>query len=251
MNLKIKTKYVVLAVLLALIALFVFGWHSGMSKERSLRTTQENAFKDEIKRYKIKVGQDSLFVVASSQTILSQRQLIKEGIIEREALKRLNVKQLNEVSILKVRIDTLLANVTHNGQIIEILDSRIANYKAGSKDTTKFKAIRLPFEFNKTDKWLRLYGEFNNTGKLDISLKLNFDADLITGIDKKTKKNTALLTTSCPYIGIVSFNSIKLDAQKKRKYGIGLQVGYGLSNSNPVKASPYIGVGLNYNLIQW
>lgn len=248
MNLKIKTKYVVLAVLLALIALFVFGWHSGMSKERSLRTTQENAFKDEIKRYKIKVGQDSLFVVASSQTILSQRQLIKEGIIEREALKRLNVKQLNEVSLLKVRIDTLLANVTHNGQIIEILDSRIANYKAGSKDTTKFKAIRLPFEFNKTDKWLSLKGTFDNEGKLSISEKITADVKLITGIDKK-KKPFAIVTTDCPYIDVLNVASYKTDAPKDKRYSVSLFVGYGMTNKAVL--SPVIGIGIGRTIFRF
>ena len=249
MNLKIKTKYVVLAVLLALIALFAFGWHLGMSKERSLRTTQENAFKDEIKRYKIKVGQDSLFVVVSSQTILSQRQLIKEGIIEREALKRLNVKQLNEVSVLKVRIDTLLIEISHNGQIIEILDSRIANYKAGDKDTTKFKAIRLPFEFNKTDKWLSLKGTFDNEGKLSIAEKITADIKLITGISKQTQKPFAIVTTDCPYIDVLNVASYKTDAPKDKRYSVSLFVGYGMTNKAVL--SPVIGIGIGRTIFKF
>ncbi len=46
---------------------------------------------------------------------------------------------------------------------------------------------------------------------------------------------------------------IRTEYQKKRsKWGIGLQVGYGMSTyGGNIRASPYVGVGINYNLVSW
>ena len=39
---------------------------------------------------------------------------------------------------------------------------------------------------------------------------------------------------------------------KPKRWGIGLQVGYGVSFSNKqIKATPYIGIGISYNILTW
>ena len=39
---------------------------------------------------------------------------------------------------------------------------------------------------------------------------------------------------------------------KPKRWGIGLQAGYGVSFSNKqIKATPYIGIGISYNILTW
>ena len=41
-------------------------------------------------------------------------------------------------------------------------------------------------------------------------------------------------------------------ATKSKRWGIGLQAGYGVSFSNmQIKATPYIGIGISYNILTW
>ena len=46
-------------------------------------------------------------------------------------------------------------------------------------------------------------------------------------------------------------NEVKVATMPKR-WGIGLQAGYGVSFSNKqIKATPYIGIGISYNILTW
>ena len=39
---------------------------------------------------------------------------------------------------------------------------------------------------------------------------------------------------------------------KPKRWGIGLQAGYGVSFSNKqIQATPYIGIGISYNILTW
>ena len=41
-------------------------------------------------------------------------------------------------------------------------------------------------------------------------------------------------------------------ATKSKRWGIGLQAGYGVSFSNKqIQATPYIGIGISYNILTW
>jgi len=245
---KIKFKYIILAVFLLIGLIFYLGWHFGTSKQRSLQTISENAYKKELKRLTITLDNKTAFLTTTEQVLETERQARKAGDIERKELKALNIKQANEINRLKLRVDTLIEDVNHNGQIIDILNSQITNFDNNLDTVSRFKAIKLPFEFKKDDTWLSLKGNFNSQGKLDISLGLDFSADLIAGIDKTTKQNTVILKTDCPYIKTVTFKSIKLDSPKDKKYGIGIQFGYGITRSG---LSPFVGVGLQYSLIKF
>lgn len=253
MSLKIKNKYVFIAVLLLALTIFGFGGYLGMSGQRSKRLSDETAYKEEIKRYKLRIGQDSLYVVQANQTIASQRELIKQGEIDRETLRKLNIKHLNEISKLKLQIDTLLEDVQHNGQVVDILDSQIANLNDSLQNVSykKRKAILLPFEFYHYDAWMpdSLKGSFDKNGKLSIRFGLVADIRLISAIDKTTKKNTYTVLTDCPYIGVLSVTSFKTDVPKPKRYSIGLQVGYGVNKN--FELSPYVGIGLTRSIIRF
>jgi hypothetical protein len=174
------------------------------------------------------------------QIITSQRKAIRDGDIERAELKALHISDASEITYLKLRVDTLLSNVSNNAQIAVVHDTITKEAK---------NALLLPFNFSRVDKWLNLNGMFNNVGKLDIDLNLSFDVDIYSGISKITKKRTAVITTDCSYIKVIGIKSFKFDEQKPKKWGVGVQAGYGVLLSNPVKMSPYVGIGVSRNII--
>ena len=116
-------------------------------------------------------------------------------------------------------------------------------------------AILLPFSFdnkNKKDKWLSLSGTFTNIGKLDsVHLSLNFDIDILSGINKETKKRTTSVLTDCPYVKTIGIRSFKFDEAKPKRWGVGFQIGYGLSLDNNPHFSPFLGVGIQRNIIRF
>jgi len=234
----IRTRNVIIGVLVAIIVLFLAGYISGhRGKDRATEALSRGQA-DTISYYQTKIDGINTYIASVEQEIKSLRQAKRDGDITNEELRKLNLRQVNEISSLNLRIDTLLTDITHTGRIDTVY-----------ADNVPHNALLLPFGFEKKDKWLSLKGEFNSVGKLDISLKLNFDADLITGINKNTKKNTALLLTDCPYIKTVTFNSIKLDLPKDKKFNVSIFFGYGLTKD--FKTSPVLGLGIGRSILRF
>lgn len=248
MSYTIKSKYLVIAVLMALLAIFFGGWYVGSQKVKKASEVAQNALKDTIEKLTVQINDTEYQLTKTEQELITEKELRKQDIIDKETLKALNIKHLNEITKLRLRIDTLVEDVIHNGQIIIVQNNRI-NSLADSviANKTDQKAILLPFSFYKQDKWLDLKGNFDNNGKLGIALKLDsIDVDVISSIDKKSKKNTINILTDCPYVQTIGVRSYKTDVIKPKRYGLGLQAGYGITNSG---LSPYVGVGISYNLI--
>ena len=240
MKLTVRTRNIIIAVLLAIIGILLLGYRIGSKIGDNASNTQLHAFSQEIQRYQMELNDKTVYVSKIEQEILTLKEAKKQGDISNKELKALNLKQVNEISNIKLRIDTLLTEISHNGTVI--IDN-----SANNADSIQHYAIQLPFTFAKTDNWLTLDGSFNKVGILDISLKLNFDADLITGVGKD-KKPTALLKTTCPYLGTVTFSSIKLDTPKDKKYNISLSVGYGACKSG---LSPIVGLTFGRSILRF
>jgi hypothetical protein len=237
---KIQVKYIILIAFLTILAILFIGYRIGRHTGESAYNANLHALNGEITRLTVELGDKTLYVAKVEQELLTAKEAKKAGDITNKELRALNLKQVNEISRLNLKIDTLLSGVSHTGDIIITKPDSVGNIPQ--------YAIKLPFSFTKKDQWLNLTGMFNSVGKLDLSLKLDFNGDLYVGIDKTTKKNTALFTTNCPYINTIKFESIKFDLPSVKKYGIGLQIGYGMSKTG---LAPYVGIGLSYNLIRW
>lgn len=55
-----------------------------------------------------------------------------------------------------------------------------------------------------------------------------------------------------PRVTIKGLKSYTIQERPQKRFGIGIQVGYGFTlNQNNIQASPYIGIGINRNLIQF
>lgn len=240
----IKAKYILGAILIAILLLFGSGWYLGRKHSQSVLTPVLNAFTDTIKRYTIEINDQKTYVTEREQEVKTLREALKAGEISREELRKLNIKYLNELTRLKIAIDTLLSNVSHNGQVVTLHDTVTINNNK--------KAIILPFSFYRADQWLdSLKGNFDKNGVLSVKLRLNLDLNIWSVVQKGSKTPSVFVTTTCPYVGIMKIDSKELDILKDKRWGIGVFAGYGINLSGTIKASPLMGVGLNYSIIKF
>lgn len=246
MSYNIKSKYLAIAILIALCGIFFGGWYIGAQKVKTASNATQNALKDTIEKLTVQINDTEYHLTRTEQELITERQLRKQDVIDKETLKAINVKHVTEISRLKLRIDTLLIDIEHNGQIISVLDSQITNRDSViAKNATTQKAIRLPFVFHKKDSWLDLKGRFDDNGKLGIDLKMDMDVDVVTGTAKSGERTVNILTDNS-YIGVIGVRSYKTDVEKPKRMGIGAVVGYGICRNG---LSPIVGIGLNYNII--
>lgn len=232
-----RLKYIIIAIILTATAVYFTGYIQGHKKSDRASEASIHALDSIISHQVVTIDEQVTYIAKKEQEVLTQREAIKKGEIEREELRKLNLKQVNEINRLKLRIDTLLEDVANSGGVITIHDTitlKPTNY------------IKLPFVVTKYDQWLSLKDSTDIKGKTSVSLKMNIDVDLWTGIEKKTKKPITILTTTNPYISVIGIKSQKYDLPKPKKMGIGFQFGYSMTNKG---LSPTVGVGVSYNII--
>lgn len=252
MSIQIKNKHLFLVILVVLAGIFFLGGYTGHKKADNASNALILALNDSISTYKYKVEGLTKTAFEQAQIITTQKEAIKRGDLERKELRALNIRQLSEINRLSVQVDTLLANVGHNGTIIALQQGVIDSLsKIPNASNISHNAILLPFEFTKKDKWLDLKGNFDKDGKLDIGEKLEADVDIFTGLDKDTKQYKSVLVTDCPYISVLNIRSQKFDLKKPTRWGIGLNAGYGIILDKDVHLAPYLGIGGSYNLIRF
>lgn len=235
----VKTKYLLLAIAIVLLTAFFGGLYIGHKKAKRASETVQNALHSEINRYVVEIDKKNTYITEKEQELKTIREALKASDVSREELRKLHIKAVNELTRLKVQIDTLLNAVPNTGTIIYV----------PVKDTTKQPCMILPFTFAKADQWLRLNGSFNNAGVLNMDLKINANLDIWTVQKKKKDIPSVLVTTDNPYLNVIAVKSIKLDTPKEKRFGIGATVGYGITSA--LKVSPFIGIGLNYNVIKF
>ena len=144
-----------------------------------------------------------------------------QSTILNEELRALNFRQAGEITRLKLQVDTVLRDIYSSGRVIQILKEDIKGLQIQLDTSILQNAILLPFTFDKKDEWLDLKGSFDSWGSLDLSLNINADLDVWTGIDKTTNRPTVKITTDCTYLNTLSVNSFKMDTYKIPFYNKG------------------------------
>ena len=237
MKIKANTLLVIFLISGLFLTTFFFGYKVAQQKGEVRYNRAEIGQKEEIKRYSVIIDSVELSVVEKEQEIMSQREAIRNSQIEKEELKKLNIKRLNEITRLKLRIDTLLTiKPDTNIFVIDTCDGK--------------PVLPLPYSFSKKDQYLTLRGNLNSQGILDLSLGMDIPLDIYGAIDKETKAYKVAITTANKYVNLLTISSQKFDVPKVKKWGIGLQMGYGMSVRH-AELSPFIGIGLNRNLIRF
>ena len=103
------------------------------------------------------------------------------------------------------------------------------------------------------DKWLTLnYNQDSNQVAVNYDVGLNIarysDRNWLLG--KKT--NYIDVYSDDPRITIKGLQTFRVEEQKQRPFSLGVQLGYGIyQQNNQIKTTPYVGVGINYNLFNF
>ena len=237
---KIKVRYIVLALLIVFATTFLIGGWIGLRKGRSSLQPSIDSLNAQISYYTVVINGSKNYIAEQEQEISTLRQAKRNGDIKNEELTKLNIARVNEITRLKLRIDTLLDSVSHTGVIVHV--DTIINNEQGN-------ALLLPFHFEKKDQWLSLYGTFDTQGELGIDLSMDAPVDVWGVMKKKGSVPSIMITSENPYIKTLSLSSIRFDMPKPKRYGIGFQFGYGITRE--FKLSPYAGVGLSYDIIRF
>jgi hypothetical protein len=95
----------------------------------------------------------------------------------------------------------------------------------------------------------------SNKDSVQVSLSVKNDYSIVIGKESqglfKKKKTFVEVTSKNPYTQIQTLRTYQVAEPKPNKFGIGIQAGYGLTLNNTPTLTPYIGVGVSYNLIRF
>ena len=109
---------------------------------------------------------------------------------------------------------------------------------------------------NITNKWMDIdFGFDKGFSVLKINSFIN-NYSVVIGRERqgifKPYKPFAEVISDNPYTTVTSMRTYQVSLPRPRKWGLGFQAGYGGSLvDNKVYLAPYIGVGINYNLLSW
>jgi hypothetical protein len=240
MSIQLKTRTIIYLVLGLLALSFSSGYIISCRRTDRASTLALHAKDSIITEYKVKLKGMEATAYQVTQIVETQRKALRLGELKNTELRALNLKFAYEVTRMKFKVDSLM-NVPHNGQIITLHDTV---YKERN-------AILLPFEFKKKDAYLDLTGKFDNSGKLSVSLMMNLDVDVYSGLSRKLHKPIAVVTTQNPYFRAINVTSVKMDENLPKKWGIGLIGGYGIGLYSSPKLIPFLGIGVSRNIIRF
>ena len=238
---QIKTKTVIIGVLIALLATFISGWLLGRRNANNVSNTIINDLNAVVETYSYQIGDLHKQAAEKDQLIMSQKQAIAEGLVVKEELRKLKIKHLSEVTHMQGTIKILLDSIQYiSGNVPPTIPSVIDD---------EHPVLYLPLVFREQNEYLNLRGEFAVDGNLSMDISLPLQMDIFTGWDKSTKQYKCVATHSNPYLQSVDIRSIKIGLQKPRRVGLGIIGGYGMAWGT--KFAPIIGIGVSYNLIQF
>lgn len=185
------------------------------------------ALRDTIKYYTTKSGN----VVAEKQGFI---------VDNSKEIKQLQEDLYNVLKEMKIQNSTIAAM-----QFSGVIDS-------GEKDTVyeiKHDTIKNGFikDFSFSDKYRILDGNVTYVPDT-LSVNINNDKIIFDYTVAMDNKNRIKIMSDNPYVKYNEISGFTLTPPKKKRFGIGVQIGYGY-NFNGKKLSPYIGLGLSYNLI--
>lgn len=172
-----------IALLIIVILLLLKGCE--MKKDRDNLLTQISTLKAGEKAFKTKILSDSSTLATQTQTILSQKEAFRLGILKLEGeIKKVQsqVRQTQNIEIRDVKVPFIPSGYTDtsgwyskfkNGEVSkEICDSLIAN------------SIVVPQRFSLEQKWYSIDGKVNKDGLTLDSLKIQNESSVTIGYRK-------------------------------------------------------------------
>lgn len=223
-----------------LIILLIAGWITAIAmyvgyKAKTFHLQQVNeviqARADTLSHYKDKYGTEHAqrLAIESSYTVLKNYYNgLLDSISQRAGVKQKNIKAVATTGVetggaVALRVDTI--------------------YRS---DTTQ------SYQFSYVDRWIDITGDIGEQNKLTYK---TFDSIVLTTYAKPSgflglgEKHTYVDGYSLnPHSHITGLQSMLLTSERDKKFGIGVQAGYGW---NGLKWAPYFGFGIQYSIIRF
>jgi len=199
----------------------------------------------------------SLYSAVISELEISENKLGEE-VAKREIIQTNNIKdflqlQVGQDSILMelqglVKEYKKILNKGGSATIYEgetnIDKSSITNITYNNDSLPIYNSV-----FN--DEWIN-YSIISKKDSTNLSLKVKNKYDIVIGFERtkifKPKKPYVIVTNHNPYSMTKDLRTYQVKGYKPKRFGIGLSTGIGIGLN--LKPQPYIGLGLNYSIIE-
>lgn len=222
-----KRDIIYIAILVGMVVSLSMSVRSCTNEMYGKKIMVENveALCDSISYYKGKNGE----LVAEKQILIGDNDLLKVANEELyNKLKSMKVKNAEQA----IQIEALISNPQRDTTwIVDTIPVYI--------DVAKYFKFENPYRLLDGN----VYIKDKNLGLQILNDKIYFDYTLAI------KGNTIYITSDNPYVQFKDVYAITQDKPKPKRFGLGLQVGfggiYGLINKN-VDVGPYVGVGFTY-----
>lgn len=201
-----KRNIIISIIALVLLGLsFLGGW---LLRTPEISRGQDNilALRDTVRSYEITIDSLKKTVFEKMALVLTQKEAIEAGFIEREQLKKTNMRLVATNTDLKGEIRLLKDSISiigDNIQFVYVTDS-----------TGSFNAVKLPYEWGYTDKYVSFNTGIreNKLGYFGLSVPL--DLTITSGYDKKGVAKSVVVTPN-PYLYIRDINTTIVASPKK------------------------------------
>lgn len=238
--LNIKTPIWVLAIVALL---FLIVTCHGVQKEYSLNQKwklYKNLMEDTLVQYRDKNG-----VLSSKVNVLEV--LNKNQILELNTNKQTLIRLQDELKVQQGRVTN---SVGFSGQtkfdtIIKTEIKYVYDTIIENGDTILIPLQKYAVHHN--DRWVKVnFDSDSSNTQISILLENEYTVSLV----KKKKKYEAIVKNYNPYSSVSEISAVSLQGfPRPKKFGLGVQLGYGINSS--FRIQPYIGVGVSYNIIRF
>ena len=230
---RVKIPIWILLLFLAVLSTLGYFWYKDISEDKNLLISDISALNDSIATYKkVILGKETL-IYEKNALILSQKEAIRVGLLEREELRKLNIKNLSEINHLKAIIEI----IKDSSGIVNVIHDTIEH---SSK-------IVLPFYYPNSDEFHSFSCKIDTNGVFGYKIQVPLNLKVFTHYVKQTPKTT--VTTTNPYVKIGNIETI-ITPIKRHKYNFSVYVGYGIGLKE-FKPQPIIGVGIGRTLFSF
>jgi hypothetical protein len=201
-------------LILAFLCVLSIGYFTGcnrLKKERALSVANLTAYRDTIQRYSVKIVGLEIFISVKNAIIEDQKDAIRAGLLEKERLKALHLKEIiantKLESTIKILRDSL--KLVPGTTIITVKDTSGVYHSY----------VKIPFDLLKIKEKYLILNAGMDTNKLAwFDLETPFSGELSIGYQKAgflKVKPVGIFTTENPYLKVNSMDALIIKENKK------------------------------------
>jgi hypothetical protein len=225
----------IINIVLAFIILILLWKGCEIQREKDELVDQVSAYSIGEKAFKKKLQDDSSTIATQTQTIMTQGDAIKLGLLKLDGeIKKVQsqVRESQEVIIKKVLVPFIPDNYvdTTKGWYASLKSGQITKSLV---DSLMFHSLIVPRGFKKEDKWFTIDGIVRKDGVMVDSLKIPNESSVTIGYKKSGFLNLGKtpiveIKNSNPYIDVTKMSNIVIKKNKSVFSKKGFWIGVGI-----------------------